>query len=606
MTTTTKTNPSAETQASTTTLKGGEFLIKETPYTQTFTPEDLNEEQRMFADMVKEFIEKEVKPFIPEMEKHNFESSVRLIEKAGELGILGASLPEQYGGLNVDFNTATIITEMLGLGRSFNVSIAAHTGIGTLPIYYYGTEAQKAEWLPKLASGEVKASYCLTEPGSGSDALAAKTKAELTEDGEHYIITGQKMWITNAGFADLFTVFAQVDGKFTGFIIPANLENIRLGAEEHKMGIHGSSTRQVFFEGVKIPKDNVLGEIGKGHKIAFNVLNTGRYKLCAMALGGTKGIHKASIKYANEREQFKTSIGNFGAIKHKIGEQAILIYACEAATYRTSELINQKIQSELENGIDSANAKLNAAEEYAIECAMLKVIGSEVLDYVVDEAVQIHGGMGYSEEMEVCTAYRDARINRIFEGTNEINRLLTVDMLLKRTMKGQLDLMTPAMAVQKELMAIPDFGNSADNELFHTEKKAIRQAKKAALMVAGAAVQKLGMNLEHEQEILMNVADMLNDIFSMESSLLRTEKNVKAQGEENASLHIAATKVFINDALERVHINGKRAVSSFAEGDEMRVMLMGIKRFTKYPVTNCKNLRRQIADACLAKGDYCF
>jgi alkylation response protein AidB-like acyl-CoA dehydrogenase len=586
------------------TLKGGEFLIKDEPANSVFIPEEFSEEQKMFSDMANDFLKSRVWPNVVKLDKHEEPGlMVKLLEEAGELGLLGAGLPEEYGGMGVDFNTETILSEHLGPSHSFGVAAAAHSGIGTLPLLYFGTEAQKQKYLPDLATGKIKAAYCLTEPGSGSDALAAKTRADLTEDAKHYLINGQKMWITNAGFADLFTVFAKIGGEhFTAFLIDANTPGITLGEEEEKLGIKGSSTRQIFFENVKIPVENLLGEAGKGHKIAFNVLNIGRYKLCAMVMGGAKEATSVAVKYANERYQFGVPISSFGAIKHKIGEMAVRSFAAESATYRTSALINDKIKELVAGGTDKVSAKLLAAEEYGIECAILKVLGSEVLDYVVDEAVQIFGGTGYSEEYPVARYYRDSRINRIFEGTNEINRMLTVGMMLKRALKGQLDLMGPALAITKELTSIPDFGDEPEGYLAK-EKKALAQAKKAILMVAGAAVQKFMMDFEKEQEIMMNLADMLIDLYAAESTILRVEK-LRSIKPESSNLFENIAKCFMSDALERINLSGKHAVTAFAEGDELRMMLLGLKRYTKYEPINTTAVRREVANYIIEAGGY--
>ncbi|HRB93071.1 MAG TPA: acyl-CoA dehydrogenase family protein, partial [Chitinophagales bacterium] len=462
-------------------------------------------------------------------------------------------------------------------------------------------------YLPKLASGELKAAYCLTEPSSGSDALGAKTVAVLNEDGTKYIVNGQKMWITNSGFADVFIVFCQIDGnKFSCLILEKGMDGLTLGAEEKKMGIKGSSTRQVFLENVKVPKENLLGEIGKGHLIAFNILNIGRYKLAAGVLGGSKSALEQSVKYAEERQQFKTPIANFGAIQYKIAEMTTRIYALQSACYRAADMIDNKEKELVAEGKKYQEAIMLAAEEYAIECSLLKFIGSEVLDYCVDENVQIHGGMGYSEELGAAGAYRDARINRIFEGTNEINRLLSVDMLFKRAMSQKIDIMKPAMAVQKELMSVPDFSSDEDTTPLSTEAKAVKNAKKAILMTAGAAAQKLMTNLKNEQEILMNVADMLAEVFSMESTVLRTQKQIAVLGEAACESQIDMTRVFVSDALERLNLHGKHALQSFAEGDELRIMLMGLKRFTKYETFNTKEARRRIAAKTLEANKYPF
>jgi alkylation response protein AidB-like acyl-CoA dehydrogenase len=494
----------------------------------------------------------------------------------------------------------------LGNGFSFSVAIAAHTGIGSLPILYFGTEAQKQKYIQKLASGEFIGAYGLTEPGSGSDALGAKTTARLSEDGKYYLLNGQKVWITNGGFADVYTVFAKVDGdKFTGFIVDRGSEGFTQGAEEHKMGIKGSSTVQLYFQDCKVPVENVLGEIGKGHLIAFNILNIGRLKLCAATNGGSKSALNMSVEYAITREQFKTSISNFGAIKQKLADMAIRLWASETALYRTAEWIEDK-QQELEAaGKTHEEALLGAAEEYAIECAILKVFGSEVLDFVTDEGVQIHGGNGFSDEYLISKAYRDSRINRIYEGTNEINRLLILDMTLKRAMKGRLDLMGPAMRVAGELMSIPEFG-SGEEDLYDEQKKYIINFKKAILMVAGAAVQKLMMNIDKEQEVLMHIADMAIDTFIAESCLLRLMKLTEKNGEANTAVQKDIVDSFIYDAADRISKHGKDALNAFADGDELRIMNIGLKRFTKIQPFNSKAAKRRISDKMIAEKQYAF
>jgi alkylation response protein AidB-like acyl-CoA dehydrogenase len=585
-------------------LKGGEWLIKESLPFETFISEEYNEEQQMVKDMCASFLDTEVLPILDRIDKLEPGLMPSLVTKAGEQGLLGASIPEQYGGLGKDFITSTLVNEGLGGGFSFSVAVAAHTGIGTLPILYFGTEAQKEKYIPKLTSGAWKGAYGLTEPNSGSDALGAKTTARLSEDGKHYILNGQKCWITNGGFADVYTVFAKVDGdKFSAFIIERGFEGFSQGPEEHKMGIKGSSTVQLYFQDCKVPAENLLGEIGKGHVIAFNILNIGRLKLCAAALGGAKRAANTSIQYAITREQFKTSISNFGAIKNKIAEMAIHMWVCESALYRTARWIDDKEQELLAAGKPFNEALLGAAEEYAIECAILKVYGSEVLDFVVDEGVQIHGGNGFSDEYVISKAYRDSRINRIYEGTNEINRLLTVDMVLKRAMKGRLDIMGPAMSVQKELMSIPDFGGG-DDEAFAKEKKLIANFKKAILMTAGAAVQKLMMKIEHEQEILMNVADMAIETFNAESALLRAMKLADQKGLDNTQFELDITRTYLYDAADRINKYGKDAINAFAEGDEQRMMLLGLKRFTKAEPFNSKDAKRRIADKLINDGNY--
>jgi alkylation response protein AidB-like acyl-CoA dehydrogenase len=587
-----------------TALQGGEWIIKESNPYETFIPEDFNEEQTMVMDMCEQFLQTEILPNLERIDKMEAGLMPSLMEKAGEQGLLSTSFPEAYGGLGKDFITSTIVNQGLGGGFSFSVAVAAHTGIGSLPILYFGTEAQKLKYIPKLASGEWKGAYGLTEPNSGSDALGAKTVAKLSDDGKHYILNGQKCWITNGGFADVYTVFAKIDGdKFTGFIVERGTEGFTQGPEEHKMGIKGSSTVQLYFQDCKVPVENVLGEIGKGHIIAFNILNIGRLKLCAATLGGAKKATDTSIQYAIAREQFKISISKFGAIKHKMAEMAIRMWVCESALYRSAKWIDDKEHELAASGKTFAESLLGAAEEYAIECAILKVFGSEVLDFVVDEGVQIHGGNGFSDEYQISKAYRDSRINRIYEGTNEINRLLTVDMVLKRAMKGKLDLMGPAMAVQKELMSIPDFGGEEEGA-FAKELKAIANFKKAILMVAGAAVQKLMMQLDKEQEILMNIADMAIEVFHVESALLRVMKLANTKGEAAIGIQSDIMRTYLYDAADRINKAGKDALNSFADGDELRMMHIGLKRFTKVEPFNTKDARRRIADQLIADNGY--
>ncbi|MBN8863687.1 MAG: acyl-CoA dehydrogenase family protein [Sphingobacteriales bacterium] len=587
-------------------LKGGEWLVRESTPADTFTPENFSEEQRMIRDMCDQFLDAEIYPILDRIDSLEPGLMKSLVNKAGDQGLLSVSFPEEYGGLGKDFVTSTIVNEYLGAGHSFSVAIAAHTGIGTLPILYFGTPEQKQKYIPKLITGEWAGAYGLTEPNSGSDALGAKTTAKLSDDGKYYLLNGQKCWITNGGFAQVYTVFAKVDGdKFTAFIVERGTEGFTQGPEEHKMGIKGSSTVQLYFQDAKVPVENVLGEIGKGHRIAFNILNIGRLKLCAAATGGARRALTNTVEYARTREQFKQPISNFGAIKHKLAEMAIRIFVSESALYRTADWIDEKEKELLAAGKPFNESLLGAAEEYAIECAMLKVYGSEILDFVVDEGVQIHGGNGFSAEYNISRAYRDSRINRIYEGTNEINRLLTLDMTLKRAMGGRLDLMGPAMAVQKELMSIPDFG-AADEAPFASEQKLVANLKKAILMTAGAAVQKLMMKIESEQEVLMSLADMAIETFNAESVLLRVMKMTAANGEEASRLHQDIMRTYLYDAADRVNKAGKDAINSFAEGDEQRMILMGLKRFTKADPFNSKDARRRIADKMIAEGRYCF
>ena len=597
----------ATTTTTSTKTKGGEFLIKETIAQDIFIPEQWNEEQLMMKQTCDDFIDQEITPILDRIDSQEEGLMPSLMEKAGALGLLGVSVPEALGGMGADFVTSMLTTEALGAGHSFAVALSAHTGIGTLPILYYGNEEQKKKYIPKLASGEWKACYCLTEPSSGSDANSGKTTAKLTADGKHYLLNGQKMWITNGGFADIFTVFAKIDDdkNLSAFIVEKSFGGISLNPEEHKMGIKGSSTRQVFFNDCKVPVENLLSDRENGFKIAVNILNIGRVKLAGAAIGGSKRISTSSIQYANERIQFERAISKYGAIRYKLAEQAVRIFASESATYRASQNIEDAIEALIAGGMEEGKAKLKGIEQFAVEAAILKVHGSETLDYVSDEGVQIYGGMGYSAEAPMDRAYRDSRINRIFEGTNEINRMLIVDMILKRAMKGELDLMGPAQKVASELVGIPEFAE-ADETLFAYEKKLVGNFKKAILLTAGAAVQKLMTSLSKEQEVIMNIADMAIETYVAESTLLRVEKMVSMKGEAACEAQIAIARSYINSACDRIWVDGKEALNSFGEGDELRMMLMGLKRFTKQEPFNAKNARQTIAQKLIAENKYCF
>lgn len=597
----------ATTTTTSTKTKGGEFLIKETNAQDIFIPEQWNEEQLMMKQTCDDFIDQEITPILDRIDSQEEGLMPSLMEKAGALGLLGVSVPEALGGMGADFVTSMLTTEALGAGHSFAVALSAHTGIGTLPILYYGNEEQKKKYIPKLASGEWKACYCLTEPSSGSDANSGKTTAKLTADGKHYLLNGQKMWITNGGFADIFTVFAKIDDdkNLSAFIVEKSFGGISLNPEEHKMGIKGSSTRQVFFNDCKVPVENLLSDRENGFKIAVNILNIGRVKLAGAAIGGSKRISTSSIQYANERIQFERPISKYGAIRYKLAEQAVRIFASESATYRASQNIEDAIEALIAGGMEEGKAKLKGIEQFAVEAAILKVHGSETLDYVSDEGVQIYGGMGYSAEGPMDRAYRDSRINRIFEGTNEINRMLIVDMILKRAMKGELDLMGPAQKVASELVGIPEFAE-VDETLFAYEKKLVANFKKAILLTAGAAVQKLMTSLSKEQEVIMNIADMAIETYVAESTLLRVEKMVSMKGEAACEAQIAIARSYINSACDRIWVDGKEALNSFGEGDELRMMLMGLKRYTKQEPFNAKNARQTIAQKLIAENKYCF
>lgn len=586
---------------------GGEFIIRDTKPEEIFIPEERTEEEEMIAKMCLDFVEQEITPNLERIDEMEAGLMPSIVEKAGELGLLGLSVPEELGGMGVDFKTTLLATEKLGAGYSFSVAYGAHTGIGTLPLLYYGTQAQKEKYIPKLATGEWKAAYALTEPSAGSDANSGKTKAVLSEDGKHYILNGQKMWITNAGFADLYTVFAKIDDdeKLSAFLVEAKSEGLTTNPEERKMGIKGSSTRQVFFNNVKVPVENMLSTRENGFKIALNILNIGRIKLAAGVLGGAKAGIDQSIKYSNEREQFGRPISKYGAIRHKIAEQAIRSYVVESALYRAGQNIDDAIAAYIAGGMDENEAALKGIEQFAPECAILKVAGSEALDYVVDEAVQIHGGIGYSAESIVERGYRDSRINRIFEGTNEINRMLAINMVLRKALKGELDLMGPAMAVANELMSIPDMGDAPEG-VFAGENAALKGFKKSVLMVAGSAVQKLMQSLAKEQEVLMNVADMAIETYLAESVLLRVEKLISIRGEEACQDEIAIVKTFYYDVADKIAKAGKDAINGFVEGDEARMMMMGLRRFTKIDGFNAKEARQQIAQRLIEAGKYNF
>ena len=594
-------------------LRGGQFLVKETKCEDVFTPEDFSEEQNMMKEAVMEFNDREIIPNRPRFEAKDYALTEECMRKAGELGFLSVSVPEAYGGLGMSFVSTCLTCDYISSGTgSFSTAFGAHTGIGTMPITLYGTEEQKQKYVPKLATGEWFGSYCLTEPGAGSDANSGKTTATLSEDGKSYKINGQKMWISNAGFCRLMIVFARIedDKNITGFIVEFDKDNpngITLGEEEHKLGIRASSTRQVFFNDTTVPVENMLSERGNGFKIAMNALNVGRIKLAAACLDSQRRITSLGVQYANERKQFKTPISEFGAIKVKLAEMATSAYAGESATYRAAKNIEDRIALREAAGNSHQEAELKGVEEYAIECSILKVAVSEDVQNCADEGIQIYGGMGFSEETPMESAWRDARITRIYEGTNEINRMLSVGMLVKKAMKGHVDLLGPAKAVQEELMGIPSFDTPDYSELFAEEKDMIKKLKKTFLMVAGGAVQKFGPDLEAHQQLLIAAADILIEIYMAESTILRTEKNAKRFGVEAQSAQIAMSKLYLYHAVDIVEEKGKESIISFAEGDEQRMLLMGLKRFTKYVnYPDIVDLRKEIAEKVKAENKYCF
>ncbi len=594
-------------------IKGGEFLVREVTSDEIFITEELNEEQQMMRDAVQEFADREVLPYRERFEKKDYVFTRETMKKLGEMGFLGVSIPEQYGGIGMGFVATMLVTDYIsGITGSLSTAYGAHTGIGTMPIYLYGTDAQKQKYLPDLTSGTKFGAYCLTEPEAGSDANSGKTTAKLSEDGTHYIINGQKMWISNAGFAELFIVFARIedDKNITGFILEYDKDNpngVTLGEEEHKLGIRASSTRQVFFTDTKIPVENMLSERGKGFKIALNSLNVGRIKLAAGCNDAQRRAITESVKYANERIQFKTPIAQFGAIQKKIADMSTRSFVSDAGIYRAAMDIEHKINELTAEGLPLVKAKLKAYEEFAIEAAILKVYVSEAVQYVTDEGVQIFGGMGFSEDTPMEAAWRDARITRIYEGTNEINRLLTVSMLLKKAMKGQLDLLGPATAVGKSLMAIPSFETPDYSVLFSEEKEMITKLKKAFLMVAGKAVQTFAMDLQNHQQLILSAAELMIEIYMAESAILKAEKLAKKEGEDKVAGQIAMAKLNLFNAVESVSKNAKEAILYFAEGDEQRMMLMGLKRFTKFTnQPNTLKLRKEIAAKVIEANAFCF
>ncbi|MBO2532427.1 Acyl-CoA dehydrogenase [Planifilum fulgidum] len=582
--------------------KGGGFLLERPAPEEIFTPEDINEEQKMIAKTTEDFVKEKVWPVLEEIENHNFDHTVRLLKQAGELGLLGADVPEEYGGFGLDKITSTLITEKMSLGRSFGLSHGAHVGIGSLPIVFFGNEEQKKKYLPALATGEKIAAYALTEPGSGSDALGAKTTAKLSEDGKYYLLTGEKQWITNSGFADVFIVYAKIDGeKFTAFIVERDFPGVSVGPEEKKMGIKGSSTRTLILDEARVPVENVLGEPGRGHVIAFNILNIGRFKLAAGCLGSAKRAIEISAKYAKERKQFKVPIAKFGLIREKLATMAAKTYALESMVYRTGGYFEENL-SKVEGAQGADVAK--AIAEYALECSINKVFGSEVLDYVVDEGVQIHGGYGFMQEYEIENMYRDSRINRIFEGTNEINRLLIPATLMRKAMKGELPLIQAAQELQEELMTMMPTLPEEEPALLEEEANLIDNAKKIFLMSAGLAVEKYQMELEKQQEILRDIADIAIEIYAMESAWLRAKKALDKEGEEKARLKADLTRAYVYEAFPRVEQRARHILSAMEEGDVLRTQLSVLKKLTRYTPINEVSLKRSIAKQVLEADGY--
>jgi alkylation response protein AidB-like acyl-CoA dehydrogenase len=582
-------------------ISGGAFLIEERTPAEIFTPEDFTEEHRMIAETTRQFVDNEVSPRIDQLEKHDWKLARELVKQAADLGLIGASIPEEYGGLGLDQTSSALIGENIGRSASFATTLGAESGIGLLPIIYFGTEAAKQKYLPKIASGELITAYALTEAGSGSDAMAAKATARLDEDGAHYVLNGEKMFITNGGFADIFIVFAKVDGdKFTAFIVERQ-EGVTPGAEEHKMGIKGSSTTPLVLSDASTPVENLLGEVGKGHKIAFNILNIGRFKLGAMCAGGMKLMVHESVRYANERQQFGKPISSFGAIKAKLGEMAIKTWVGESMIYRTLGMIETAISD-----TKDPDAKLRAIEEYSAECSIIKVALSEYCDYVADEMVQIYGGYGYSADYPAERAYRDSRINRIFEGTNEINRMLIPGRLMKSALSGRLALLPAAQALMDEVLSPQMPSLDEDEGVLATEQKLANNAKKVALMTLGTAAQKYMMALGDQQEILLGIADIIMDTYAMESAILRAQKLAASAGEEAAARYLDMTRVFCNDAVERIDAHAKNTLAAMSEGDELRTLLAALRRFTKLTPMNTVAARQRVANVLIEANKYVY
>lgn len=585
-------------------VKGGSFLIEKQTPESIFTPGDFNEEHRMIADTTRQFMDAEVLPRIAELEAKDWKLARALVKQAADLGLVGANIPEEYGGLGLDQTSGAIIAENIGRSASFATTLGAQSGIGLLPIIYFGTEAAKQKYLPPIAAGDLITAYALTEASSGSDAMAAKATAKLSDDGKEYILNGEKMFITNGGFADIFIVFAKVDGdKFSAFIVERQ-EGCKNGAEEHKMGIKGSSTTPLILADARTPVENLLGDIGKGHKIAFNILNIGRFKLGAMCLGGMKLAMHESVRYANERQQFGRSISSFGAIKSKLGEMAIRTWVGEAMIYRTLGMIEEGLGAVADS--KDMDARLKAIEEYAAECSIIKVALSEYCDFVTDEMVQIFGGYGYSADYPAERAYRDTRINRIFEGTNEINRMLIPGRLMKAALSGRLALLPAAQALMDEILSPSMASFDLDESLLATEQKLAQNAKKVALMTLGTAAQKYMMGLSDQQEVLMSVADIIMDTYAMESAILRTRKMAAAQGEDAVAQYAEMTRVFCNDAVERIEAVAKNTLAAMAEGDELRTLLAALRRFTKMTPMNTVAARQRIANAMIEANRYVY